>query len=245
MSERLELISASCFSLDPNLRRGPSRAGTPELRVICGAFYASCRAPDLGFTTQRVRVGRLPMLWPRFVGTPPSRSPDASSLSSGSRRSRGRWNRRRNGGAVWSGHARLGRRTGVRSDGRTRRYWPAVAPAEAPAVGQASLASLAGTWTDTGSGLTRRASRCGRRRRRAAAGCLRGHQYGGAVVRADQVQATGMVRLLERGRVAQPRFTRAFEDAKALVSALVLDAPHALVHRQLAGDLPAAVLQLL
>jgi hypothetical protein len=59
------------------------------------------------------------------------------------------------------------------------------------------------------------------------------------------VQSAGVIRALERRRVAQSRFARAVEDAKALVLTLVLRAANALVHRQLTFERVAAVSELL
>jgi hypothetical protein len=54
-----------------------------------------------------------------------------------------------------------------------------------------------------------------------------------------------MVGPLERRRVAKPSLARAFEDAEALIVALLLSVANTLIHRDLTGELPAAVLQLL
>jgi len=58
------------------------------------------------------------------------------------------------------------------------------------------------------------------------------------------VNAAGVIRPLERRRVAQASFARALQNAVALVLALILHTAQAFIHRELASNLHAAVVQL-
>src|SRR5882724_4236312 len=126
---------------------------------------------------------------------------------------------------------------------RGRRHRTAVAGTEALAVRRASLPTFASAWADARARLAGRAhlARRGRRLGSAVLVASDACQRGVGFIRAHEVQAAGVVLAFERRRVTQPRVTRALDNALALEVTVVLDAPDALVHRQLADERPRTV----
>ena len=152
-------------------------------------------------------------------------------------RRRRRWCRRR---------ARVSRSRGDGGGGTGGRCCgPTVARAKATAVGKAGLTAFAGSsphalarlagGADAGSGGLRVSGGRGLTVER--------NQGLAAVIRTREVQSARVVGPLEGRGVAQARLTRAVDDAVAVVSTQVLRATNAFVHRQLTGDLDAAVVQ--